>query len=85
MFVYEFRRRKAQVKPKEKDDISLCEAAASVGDQDGHEPSRKSWSFSDRLTQWSSLYVRVEAGQVFTLDVFKVFHDVILSRFETFH
>ena len=40
MFVYEFRRRKAQVKPEEKDDISLCEAAASVGDQDGHEPSR---------------------------------------------
>ncbi|KAK3778187.1 hypothetical protein RRG08_007558 [Elysia crispata] len=30
------RRRKAQ----EKDDISLCEAAASVGDQDRHEPSR---------------------------------------------
>ena len=42
MFVYEFRRRKAQVKPEEKDGISLCEAAACVGDQDRHELKRTS-------------------------------------------
>ena len=45
MFVYEFRtcrRRKVQEKPGPEVDISLSEAAPSVGDHDRHETSRTS-------------------------------------------